>query len=140
MITFAWFLYCAKEGIVQISKVSQSLEKQLPSCKGGRKCKNKFLNQSLLHPVIFQKRKLQIFVSSFISCFLQWGGWLHYECVRISALNTTLDIYLLFENSHKSTQTRRLTFVLLVSFLLTLNTFHTLIQCYYSYFEKVNVS
>ena len=53
--------------------------------------------------------------------------------------NTTLDIYLLFENDHKSTQTRckvcsdltsvlqQLTFVLLVSFLLTLNTFHTLL-------------
>ena len=53
--------------------------------------------------------------------------------------NTTLDIYLLFENDHKSTQTRckvcsnltsvlqQLTFVLLLSFLLTLNTFHTLL-------------
>ena len=53
--------------------------------------------------------------------------------------NTTLDIYLLFENGHKSTQTRckvcsnltsvlqQLTFVLLLSFLLTLNTFHTLL-------------
>ena len=69
-------------------------------------CKNKFFNQSLLHPVVFYKRKLQIFGSSFISCSLQWRGWLHYECVRISALNTTLDIYLLFENGHKSTQTR----------------------------------
>ena len=31
---------------------------------------------------------------------------LFYECMRILALNTTLDIYLLFENGHKSTQTR----------------------------------
>ena len=44
--------------------------------------------------------------NSFASCSLQWRGWMHYECVRISALNTTLDIYLLFENGHKSTQTR----------------------------------
>ena len=54
----------------------------------------------------FWEKKIQIFGSSFISCSLQWCGWLHYECVRISALNTTLDIYLLFENGHKSTQTR----------------------------------
>ena len=105
-LLFICFLHCAKESIVvEISKVSQPLEKSLPSCKCGRKCKNKFFNQSLLHPVIFQKRKLQIFGSSFISCSLQWRGWLHYECVRISALNTTLDIYLRFENGHKSTQT-----------------------------------
>ena len=95
-----------KVSLLKIWKVRQPLEKSLPLCKGGRKCKNKFFNQSLLHPVVFQKRKLQIFGSSFISCSLQWRGWLHYECVRISALNTTLDIYLLFENGHKSTQTR----------------------------------
>ena len=53
-----------------------------------------------------KKRKLQIFVSSFISCSLQWRGRLHYECVSISALNTTLDISLLFKNGHKSTWTR----------------------------------
>ena len=110
MIIYDYFLsafcaFCAKEGIVvEISKVSQPLEKSLPLCKGGRKCKNKFFNQFLLHPVVFWKRKLQIFGSSFISCSLQWHSWLHYECVRISALNTTLDIYLLFENNHKSTQ------------------------------------
>ena len=28
----------------------------------------------------------QTFASSFISCSLQWPSWLHYECVRISAL------------------------------------------------------
>ena len=37
---------------------------------------------------------------------MQWRGWLHYRCVRISALNTTLEIYLLFENGYKSTQAR----------------------------------
>ena len=86
--------------------MSQPLEKSLPLRKVGRKCKNKFFNQSLLHPVVFQNIKLQIFGSSFISCSLQLCGWLHYECVRISALNTSLDIYLLFENRHESTQTR----------------------------------
>ena len=75
-------------------------------CKGGRKCKNNFFSQSLLHPAVFQERKLQIVGSSFISCSLQWRGCLHYECVRISELNTTLNIYLLFENSRKNTQTR----------------------------------
>ena len=43
------------------------------------------LNHSLLHPVVFWKTKPQIFWSSFVGCFLQWLGWLHYECVRISA-------------------------------------------------------
>ena len=41
-----------------------------------------------------------------LSAVLAWRGWLHYKCVRISALNNTLDIYLLFENGHKGTQTR----------------------------------
>ena len=92
-LLFTCFLYCAKESIVvEIWKVSEPIEKSLPLCKGGRKCKNKFSNQSLLHPVVFYRRKLKIFGSSFISCSLQWRGWLHYECVRISALNTTLDI------------------------------------------------
>ena len=51
---FICFLCCAKEGIiVEISKVSQPLEKPLPLCKGGRKCKNKFSNPSLLHPAVF---------------------------------------------------------------------------------------
>ena len=36
--------------------------------------------------------------------WLRWPDY--YECVRISVLNTTLDIYLLFENDRKSTQTR----------------------------------
>ena len=57
-LLFICFLYCAKEGIaVKILKVSQPLVKSLSLCKGGRKCKNKFFNQSLLHPVVFQKRK-----------------------------------------------------------------------------------
>ena len=34
---------------------------------------------------------------------------------------------------------QQLTFALLVSFLLNLNTFHTLLWCYYSHFEKANV-
>ena len=85
-LLFICFLYCAKEGIVvEISKMSQPLEKSLPLCKGGRKCKNKFFNQSLLHPAVFEKRKLQIW-SRFVRCSLQWCSWLHYECVRISAL------------------------------------------------------
>ena len=106
-LLFICFLYCAKEGIVvETSKVSQPLEKSLPLCKRGSKLKNKFFNQSLLQFVVFQKRKLKIFRSSFISRFLQQRGWLDYEYVKISSLNTTLGIYLLFENGHKSTQTR----------------------------------
>ena len=70
--------------------------------------------------------------------------------ISIEISYATLDIYLLFENGQRSTQTRciqfvqtsvlqQLTFVLLVCFLLTLNTIHTLLKGYYSYFEKVNV-
>ena len=49
-----------------------------------------------------------------------------------STANTTQDIYSLFENGHKSAQRRckvctTTTLVLLVSFLLNLNTFHTLL-------------
>ena len=69
-----------------------------------------------------------------VGCIMNVWGYQHWNTA-----NTTLDIYLLFENGHKSTQTRckvcsnltsvlqQLTFVLLVSFLLTLNTFHTLL-------------
>ena len=53
-LLFICFLYCTKEGVVvKISKVSRPLEKSLPLWKGGRKCKNKFFNQSLLQPVVF---------------------------------------------------------------------------------------
>ena len=107
LLLFICFLYCVKEGIVvEISEVSQRLEKLLPLRKFVRKCRNKFLKQFLLHPVVFQKIKRQIVGSSFISCSLQWYSWLHYECVRTSALNTTLDIDLISENGHKSTQAR----------------------------------
>ena len=95
-----------------------------------------------------RKENFKFFGSSFITCFLQWRGWLHYQCVKISELNTTLDIYLLLKTAIKARCkvcsnltkfTSTIDFRLLVSFLLTLNTFHTLLYCYYSYFEKVNV-
>ena len=55
MFTFHPFsVLCQKEGIVvEISKLSQPLEKSLPLCKDGRKSQNKFFNQSLLHRVVF---------------------------------------------------------------------------------------
>ena len=49
-----------------------------------------------------RKENFKFFGSSFISCFLQWRGWLHYQCVGISALNTTLDIYLLLKTAIKA--------------------------------------
>ena len=84
-----------KVSLLKIQNVRQPLEKSLPLCKGGRKCKKRFFNQRLLHPVVFQKRELQIFRSSFASCSLQWRGWLHYECVRISILK-----YCQYHNGH----------------------------------------
>ena len=69
-----------------------------------------------------------------VGCIMNMWGYQHWNTG-----STTLDMYLLFENVHKSAQTRckvcskltsalqQLTFVLLVSFFLTLNTFHTLL-------------
>ena len=43
-ITFSLFLHCAKESIfVEILKVSETIGKSLPLCKGSRKCKNKII-------------------------------------------------------------------------------------------------
>ena len=39
--------------LLKILKVRQPLEKALPLCKGGKKRKDKFFNQSLLHPAVF---------------------------------------------------------------------------------------
>ena len=63
-----------------------------------------------------------------------------------------MDIYLLVQNDNKNIKEKceassillasvleQLTVVLLVSFSLTLNTFHTLSYCYYSNFEQLNV-
>ena len=61
--------------LLKISKVSYPLEKSLPLCKDGKKCKNR-----LLHPFFSTKGSL----SSFGSCSLQWHGWLHYEYEAIS--------------------------------------------------------
>ena len=57
----------------------------------------------------FLEKKLQIFGSSYISFLchgpvgyiMNFWGYQHWNTT-----NTTLDIYLLFENGHKSTQTR----------------------------------
>ena len=91
-----------------------------------------------------RKKKLICFGNSFISCSLQrtfavgdimnvWG-YQHWNTA-----NTTLDIFLLSENGLKSTQTRckfcsnrikctaTIEFCLTSVFLLTLNTFHTLL-------------
>ena len=61
--------------LLKISKVRYPLEKSLPLCKDGKKCKNR-----LLHPFFSTKGSL----SSFGSCSLQWHGWLHYEYEAIS--------------------------------------------------------
>ena len=61
----------------------------------------------LIAPCCFLEK--ETFWGSFASCFLQWRSWLHYECVRISALKYCLyhtGHLLAFENGHKSTQAR----------------------------------
>ena len=83
-------------------------------------------------------------------------GWLTVlwilEVIGIETLPMSQLIFICFsKNGHKTTQTRckvcsnlpnvlqELSFVWLLSFLLTLDTFHTLPQRYYSNFEKKNV-
>ena len=56
--------------------------------------------------LLFSRKESFKYLDVALSAFLYQHGWLHYECVRMSALDTTLDIYLLFENGHESTQTR----------------------------------
>ena len=41
------------------------------------------IGQSLLHPVVFQKRKYQVFSSTFGTCLLQLPNKLHHDDVRM---------------------------------------------------------
>ena len=99
--------------------LKQPLENSLPLCKCGRKCKNKVFNQSLLYPVVcYKKGNSNFFWSSFTRCSLEWrvgcimNMWRYQHwntyCTEYCTghWNTTLDIYLLFKNGHKNTQTR----------------------------------
>ena len=73
-----------KVELLKISKVIQLLWKLLLPYKHGRE--EGVLVQSLLHPVVFQKRKYQVFWSIFGSCPLQLTDQLSYDCVKILAL------------------------------------------------------
>ena len=87
---------------------------------------------------LFEVALPDVLCNGTIGCIWNVWGYQHWNTANI-----TLDIYLLFKNVHKSTQTKckvcsnltsvlqQLILVLLVSFLLALNTFHTLLQCYY---------
>ena len=57
--------------LLKIWKVIYLLWKMLPPCKNGREEDNYFFSQSLLHSVVFQIGKYQVFWSSFGSCPLQ---------------------------------------------------------------------
>ena len=73
-----------------------------------------------------------VLCNGLVGCIMNVWGYQHWN-----AANTRLDIYLPLENGHKNTRTsvkfvqtyqsvlQQLTFVLLVSILLTLNIFHT---------------
>ena len=50
----------------------------------GKKIENKIFGQPLLHALVFQRRKYQVFWSTFGSCPLQLSDQLHYDCVRVS--------------------------------------------------------
>ena len=66
--------------LVKISKVMWLLLKSLPQRKNGREEENMFYSWSLFHPFVFQKKKCQVFSSSFGSCIaIPWLAvlWLH---------------------------------------------------------------
>ena len=69
--------------MLKISKVIYLLWKLLPLCKNDREEDNKFLSQSLLHPLIFQKRIYLVFWSSFGSCPLQFPDQLPYDYLNL---------------------------------------------------------
>ena len=54
--------------LLKISKVMWSLLKLLRQLRNGRTEENKFFSWSLFHSLEFQKRKCQVFWSSFCSC------------------------------------------------------------------------
>ena len=56
----------------------------LPPYKNGGEEDHKCFGQSLLHPVVFHKRKYQVFRSSFGSCRLQLPDQLPYDCLNFS--------------------------------------------------------
>ena len=74
---YSYFLFVfstvpKKVQLLKILKVMQLLWKSLPPpCKNGREENKNFFGQSLLHPVVFQKRTYQVFWSIFGSCSLQ---------------------------------------------------------------------
>ena len=86
-LLFISFLYCAKKGIVvEVSKVSKPLEKSLPLCKGGRKCKNEFFNQFLLHLLFLRKKKFKfleaalsaVLCNGAVGCIMNVWGYRHW--------------------------------------------------------------
>ena len=125
--------------LLKISKVMQLLSKMLPPYKNGGEEDHKCFGQSLLHPVVFQKRKYQVFRSSFGSCRLQLPDQLPYDCLNFSLeiLPILQQIFTcLWKTAIKtlnllSSVLEQLTVVLLVHFKKILNTFHTVSQCYF---------
>ena len=92
--------------------------------------------------LLFSRKENFKFFSSFISCSLQWSGWLHndlwgYQHWNTANTNWTFTYFsktaikalkqgVNFAQTLQSVL-QQLTFVLLVSFLLTFHTFHTLL-------------
>ena len=59
--------------------------------------------------LLFSRKENSKFFEVALSAVLQWRSWLHYECggyQHWNTANTTLEIYLDYENGHKSTQAR----------------------------------
>ena len=81
--SFVFSMVSKKLQLFKISKVMQLLRKSLPPCKNGREKNNKFFDQSFLHPVVFHKRKYQVFRSVFGSCPLQLPDQLRYDCLNL---------------------------------------------------------
>ena len=117
-------VYCDKEGLVVENIESNVPAWKLPPCKNDREEDNKFSGQSLLHPVVFQKRIYQVFWSSFGSCPLQFPDQLPYDCLNpgLEILPILQRIFTCFRKTAikamnlLSSVLEQLTVVLLVSF------------------------
>ena len=142
-LLFICFLYCAKEGIVvEISEVKwvSRLKNRYRYAKLVENARINFSTSPYCTLLFSRTEKFKFFevalsavlCNGLVGCIMNVWGYQHWN-----AANTRLDIYLPLENGHKNTQTsvkfvqtyqsvlQQLTFVLLVSILLTLNIFHT---------------
>ena len=130
--------------MLKISKMIYLLWKLLPPCKNDREEDNKFLSQSLLHPLISQKIIYLVFWSSFVSCPLQFPDQLPYDYLNLGLERLPI-LQMIFTcfwktsiktmNLLSSVIIEQLSLALLFFLKKSLKTFHTLALCYFFNFQ-----